>query len=91
MILRNYIKIKIYTTAEVVDNLKANLMYFLPVHILLEDIKILVTTGNTSQEFNKLIELILPEEKYQSVFEYLHTYYIGKYPVIAFSTTITMP
>ncbi|MGC8858447.1 MAG: hypothetical protein ACP5P3_04945 [Ignavibacteria bacterium] len=91
MILKNYAKITIYTTAEVIDNLKANLMYYSPVHIMLEDIKKSMITGNTYQEFSKMIELILPEETLQSVFEYLHTYYFGKYPVIAYSSTIIMP
>lgn len=91
MILRNYVKITIYTTAELIDNLKANLMYYSPVYITLEDVQKSVVTSNSSQEFSKMLELIVPEETHQRVFEYLHTYYFGKYPVIAYSNTIIMP
>lgn len=91
MILKNYTKITIYTTAEVVDNLKANLMYYSPVYIMLEDIKKSIIIGKTVQEFSKMIELIIPEEIHLSVFEYLHAYYYGKYPIIAYSSTVIMP
>lgn len=91
MILRNYTKVTIYTTDELANNLKSNLMHYSPFSVVLEDVKKLVITGGSTQEFTKMIELIISEEIQQRVFEYLHTYYLGKYPVLVYSSSIIMP